>query len=58
MCTVIPDENKFTKFEQNRENPFKMYGLSHIKGNLTHLQPLQISVKFRLQVASDIRRIL
>ena len=29
-----------------------------IKGSMTHLQALQISMKFLLQVASDIRRIL
>ena len=30
----------------------------HLKGSMTHLQALQISMKFLLQVTSDIRRIL
>ena len=34
------------------------YHNTALKGSMTHLQALQISMKFLLQVASDIRRIL
>ena len=54
MSFALTNENQSLTSESLSNVYFRIY----IKGSMTHLQALHISLKFLLQVASEIRRIL